>query len=134
MTVQLQLPFDRRKRKPRPALVLNANDLTNEIIQHFRKLGGWAVRVNTSGFYDPDKRFWRRGVTDPGTPDVIAVLNGKFFGIEVKTGSDRLRPDQVQTKDLIQNARGVFIVARTLEQFRDDLRLINYESGVDKHT
>lgn len=128
---QLALPFDRRKRKQRPALLLNANDLTAEVVQHIRKLGGWATRVNVSGFYDPEKGFWRRGVTDPGTPDVLAVLNGQFIGIDVKTGTDRLRLEQKQTSRLIQNAKGIFIVARTLEQFREDLRLFNYEPGVD---
>jgi len=90
---QLQLPFDKRKRKPRPALLLSANDLTTEIIQHFRRLGGWATRVNTSGFYDPKQGFWRKGATDPGTPDVLAVLDGQFFGVEIKVGADRLRSE-----------------------------------------
>lgn len=119
---QLALPFDRRKRKPRPALMLDANSLTVEVIQHIRKLGGWATRVNTSGFYDPKQGFWRKGVTDPGTPDILAVLDGQFYGVEIKVGADRLRPEQQLTKNLIQNANGVFLVANTLEQFRSELR------------
>lgn len=119
---QLQLPFDQRKRKPRPAVELSANDLTTEVIQHIRKLGGWATRVNTSGFFDPVAGFWRKGVTDPGTPDVIAVLQGQFYGIEVKAGNDRLRPAQEQTKKSINNAKGIFLVAKSLEKFREELR------------
>lgn len=121
---QLQLPFDNRKRKPRPAIDQDTNDLTRDIIQHIRKLGGWATRVNVSGFYDPEKGFWRKGVTDPGTPDVMAVVNGLFLGIEIKTGADRLRPQQTAAKTVIQRAGGVFLVAKDIEQFRNELRTI----------
>jgi len=113
---QLQLPFD---------------DLTREIIQHIRKLGGWGTRVNVSGFYDPDKGFWRKGVTDPGTPDVMAVVNGLFIGVEVKTGHDRLRPQQTTTKQAIEQAEGIFLVAKDIAQFRDDLRTILKNSRGD---
>ena len=128
---QLQLPFDNRKRKPRPTIDLGANDLTREIIQHIRKLGGWGTRVNVSGFYDPDKGFWRKGVTDPGTPDVMAVVNGLFIGVEVKTGHDRLRPQQTTTKQAIEQAEGIFLVAKDIAQFRDDLRTILKNSRGD---
>lgn len=119
---QLQIPFDKRKRKPRPVVSLDTSALTNEIIRHIRKLGGWAVRVNVSGFYDPGKGFWRKGVTDPGTPDIMAVVNGRFYGIEIKTGTDRLRPEQTLTKQAIEAAGGLYLIAHDLAQFRQELR------------
>lgn len=128
---QLLLPFDNRKRKPRPSVDLAANDLTREVIQHIRKLGGWATRVNVSGFYDPDKGFWRKGVTDPGTPDVMAVVNGLFIGVEVKVGADRLRPQQTTAKEAIQRAEGIFLVAKDIEGFRNDLRTTLKNLGGD---
>ena len=122
MSEQLQIPFDQRKRKPRPTVKLATNDLTREIIQHIRKLGGWATRVNVSGFYDPDKGFWRKGVTDPGTPDVMAAVNGRFYGIEIKNGTDALSKAQIATKQAIESAGGVFIIAHDIAQFREEFR------------
>jgi Holliday junction resolvase len=122
MSEQLQIPFDKRKRKPRPVVSLDTSALTNEIIRHIRKLGGWAVRVNVSGFYDPEKGFWRKGVTDPGTPDIMAVVNGRFYGIEIKTGTDRLRPEQTLTKQAIEGAGGVFLIAHDIAKFREEFR------------
>lgn len=122
MNDQLQIPFDRRHRKRRPVVVLTTNRLTTEIIAHIRKLGGWATRVNVSGFYDPEKEIWRKGVTDPGTPDILALVNGRFFGIEVKNGSDRLRPEQITTRQMIQSSGGLYLIAHNLAQFREDMR------------
>ncbi len=122
MSQQLQLPFDRRKRKQKPIVDLSTNALTIEVIRHIRKLGGWATRVNVSGFYDPDKGFWRKGTTDPGTPDVIAVINGHFYGIEVKNGTDYLSKAQIATKQAIEGTRGVFLIAHDITNFRDELR------------
>ncbi len=129
MSEQLQIPFDQRKRKPRPTVKLATNDLTREIIQHIRKLGGWATRVNVSGFYDPDKGFWRKGVTDPGTPDIIAALNGRFYGIEVKNGTDTLNEAQKATKRAIESAGCVFLIVNDIAQFREEFRAYILQHG-----
>ena len=122
MSEQLQIPFDKRKRKPRPPVDHSTNELTVEVIRHIRRLGGWATRINVSGFYDPDKGFWRKGVTDPGTPDVIAVLNGRFYGIEVKNGTDSLSEAQITTKKAIEGTGGIFLITHDIASFRDELR------------
>ncbi len=119
---QLQIAFDRRVRKPRPAVVHDTHTLTREIIVHVRKLGGWIVRVNVSGFYDPNRGIWRKGVTDPGCPDLLACLpGGLFLAVEVKTGTDRMSEQQVITRKVIEAAGGIYIEARHIEQFRHDL-------------
>lgn len=124
MLDQPQLPFDKRKRKPRPAVVLTSNQLTLEVISHIRKLGGWAARINVSGFYDVEKGYWRKGTTDPGTPVVLACLHGRFLGIEVKIGADQLGKYKVITKQAIEGTGGLYLIARNIAQFREDLREI----------
>lgn len=46
-----------------------------------------------------------------GSPDIIAILpNGRFLGIEIKAGADRLRPAQQAFRTKITEANGVFLV------------------------
>lgn len=48
----------------------------------------FAFKVNTTGIYDTRKKVFRT-IKNPyiwkGTPDILGVLKGRFFGIEVKT-------------------------------------------------
>jgi len=49
-----------------------------------------------------------------GCADVIAVIGGKFIGIEVKTPKGVLSADQILFQKRLENAGGVYIVARSI--------------------
>lgn len=51
----------------------------------------------------------------PGAPDIIAVVDGRFLGIEAKTKTGRLREDQKICRDAIEASGGTYIVARSVE-------------------
>ena len=50
-----------------------------------------------------------------GIPDRIAVKDGRFYGIEVKAPTGRMSPYQTEFKTRLEEAGGVYIEARSLE-------------------
>lgn len=57
-------------------------------------------------------RYWR---TQAGCPDILAWDNGKAYGIEVKSKTGRVRPEQELWLSRFRDEGGVGIVARSLE-------------------
>ena len=80
----------------------------------------WCERVN-SGAARIGGRFVRFGW--PGCPDVLGQLwDGRLLGVEVKSPTGRLRPEQAVFLDRVRVAGGVAFVARDL---RDVLRKLD---------
>ncbi|MDO9011201.1 MAG: VRR-NUC domain-containing protein [Gallionella sp.] len=70
----------------------------------------WCERMN-SGAAKIGNRFVRFGWT--GCPDVIGQLrDGRFIGVEVKSSTGKLRPEQVIFLERIRCAGGVAFMAR----------------------
>lgn len=46
-----------------------------------------------------------------GVPDIICCVNGYFFGIEVKAGTNKPTPLQVREIEAIRRSNGVAVVA-----------------------
>ena len=76
--------------------------------------GCFAFVCPTTGIWDAKRGFWRTS-SKRGVPDILACSNGKFIGIEVKTATGRLRPDQIAFKEALELAGGFFILARSVE-------------------
>ena len=94
-----------------------ANDLTKSVMRAIELFGGYAVRVQSQGQYDPRTREWRKGTTRQGTADIHAVIDGKHFSIEVKKGKDRLSQAQRKTADLVRGAGGTYLTVRDFDTF-----------------
>lgn len=89
------------------------NELTKAILKLLHLHGFMAWRNNT-GAFKADKRFIRFG--DKGSPDVMAIdKSGRFYGIEVKTGKDKLRPDQAAWHENLKAHNGISIIAATID-------------------
>ena len=72
----------------------------------------WCERMN-SGAAKVGNRFIRFGW--PGCPDVLGQLkDGRLLGVEVKSRTGRLRPEQSVFLDRIRGAGGVAFIARDL--------------------
>jgi hypothetical protein len=109
-----------------------ANGLTRCIID-FLKLSGWqAERINTTGRPIDRRQIvtnilgqqrqigsveWIRSGSTPGSADISATIRGRSVKIEVKIGSDRQSAAQIRYQQAIEKAGGVYIVARTFDQF-----------------
>lgn len=68
------------------------------------------------------------GYGSSGVPDIVACLNGRFVGIEVKADLSKRGPTELQKKNLrlIDEAGGVALVidAHNLDHLKDVLELI----------
>ena len=51
-----------------------------------------------------------------GAPDITACVDGRFVGIELKSGVGRLIQSQECERERIENADGGYVVARTLRE------------------
>jgi len=95
-----------------------ANELTKTIIwdmYHVRE--GVAYRINNGAVYDRKKGVYRKGVQRRGIPDIIGIINGRFFGIEVKIGKDRQSADQKEIEREIDDAGGVYFIAKSYDDY-----------------
>lgn len=51
----------------------------------------------------------------PGAPDIVAVIKGHFFGIEVKDAKSKQSEKQIQFMNKLRYAGGTYILARSLD-------------------
>lgn len=98
----------------------SANELTKSIVATIEVLGGMATRVNSTGLYDPSTKKFRKGATKKGTADIHAVFQGRHLSVEVKFGRDKMSPEQYEMAAKVTQAGGLYIVARSLDQFLSD--------------
>ena len=107
----------------------NANELTKSIIAYARVKDWFAERQSSEGRYRKGQEFTDvmgkkkeiGGMYIPGhgkgKADIKAVIKGRSIEIEVKHGRDKLRPDQIDYKERIEKAGGVYLVVKTWEDF-----------------
>jgi hypothetical protein len=106
-------PEPRPKRKKTPT-----NSLTAQIQNYVELRGGYAMRINVGGFYREDLGYIKSGST-VGVPDIIAVFEGLYVGIEIKTGTDRQSEEQKANQDRTRQAKGVYMIAQSFEGFKE---------------
>ncbi|MCR4307819.1 MAG: hypothetical protein NUV80_04600 [Candidatus Berkelbacteria bacterium] len=94
-----------------------ANELTNQVIDHIYRAGGYAWRATSVGVFDT-KRMHFRASAKKGVSDILACFKGRLFAIEIKIGTDRLSEEQRGFMKNIEHAGGVAIVAFDFEQFK----------------
>lgn len=70
------------------------------------------------------KHYGNRGVVHtryglaPGSADLVGLLNGRFFALEVKTPTGRLQPEQKLWMELVRRTGGFAAVARSVDEAR----------------
>lgn len=86
---------------------MTESDLTKKIIEAIRKRGGWAVKKHGS-------------IYSKGIPDVVACVEGKFIGLEVKLPErvHTLTALQAETLKSIRAAWGRTAVVTSVEEVR----------------
>jgi hypothetical protein len=116
----------------RPFKDASSNELTRAIVEFVRLTGHYADRINNTGIYDKRTGKWRKGGTRKGISDIIANKmiehQGRRFSImvaiEVKVGKDKMSEHQIKVQSEVQNSGGVYIIAKTWEQFYQDWQSI----------
>jgi len=98
------------------------NELTQNILETLFTYGIFAWRQNTTGVVNPKTASYR-SAPKVGIPDILAIMppDGRLLCVEVKTGKDRLRPEQTGFL-ATASAKGAYcIVAKDIDQFKQDL-------------
>ena len=86
-----------------------------------RRIFAWH---NNTGALKVDNRFVRFGKV--GSPDIIAVVRGQFWGIECKCGQDKLTSGQVEFSRRLLDAGGRFLLVwDTIDRLVEELDGIN---------
>jgi Holliday junction resolvase len=83
------------------------------IIKYLKENKIWHFRYNASVTY--------------GMPDIIAIYNGYFVGIEVKTTTGRSTELQQRMKDSIEKAGGYHVFATSVDDVYALIRRIEKE-------
>ena len=102
-----------------------SNGLTSCICQYIKLQGGFAVRINSQGQYDPRLGKWRHSGQRRGLPDIQAVFNGQPIFIEVKIKKDKLSEYQIKVRDELTGSGALYFVARNFTDFKlwfDDIK------------
>ena len=92
-------------------------ELTNQVIDHIYRFGGYAWRASSVGVFDT-KQMHFRAAAKKGVSDVLAVYKGRLIAVEIKIGTDKLSDEQNGFMRNIEHAGGVAIIAIDFEQFR----------------
>jgi hypothetical protein len=121
-----------KKKKSSPA-----NQLTSDIMDYLLEKNCAAARINTTGIYDEKLGRYRKSGSTNGVEDVTCTypldVKGTTIGltiaIEIKIGKDKMSDDQKKRKQRIELAGGIYIVAKEMEQFKDELEknIIKYQ-------
>lgn len=84
--------------------------------------GGFCERVHCMGIPKPTGtpglyRLRPNTVMHKGTSDLHCIIEGMAVKIEIKIGSDRLSKEQMEYRDKVEAARGIYMIARTFDDF-----------------
>lgn len=93
-------------------------DLVNACLEILALKGIFSWRNNTgafSGEYKGKKRFVRFG--EVGSPDIIAVYDGQFIGVECKVGKNTQSEKQKEFQNKLEEAGGLYWLVYTPEEF-----------------
>ncbi|MFQ5445181.1 MAG: VRR-NUC domain-containing protein [Nitrospinales bacterium] len=95
--------------------------IQHQILSYLGHIGVFCYRSNTGGARLPGKggrpQFVRFGVR--GHPDIVAVYDGKYVGIEVKSEKGRQTKYQRWFQEDLEEAGGVYLLARSVEDIEE---------------
>ena len=102
-----------------------ANGLTRCIIDFITLHGGHAERISITGKANEIRNNcgrvvgvkWTKSHMTIGTADISATIGGRSVKIEVKIGTDRQSEAQKKYQQQIEQAGGLYYVARNFEDF-----------------
>jgi len=104
----------------------STNNLTQQCIKILWAKGWQVWRNNNAGVYDPTKNVFRANSTVKGISDIIGFnkKNGRFIAVEIKTGRDKLSPEQKLFLDYVNKSGGIGWEIRSLDELIEKLKNI----------
>jgi len=87
--------------------------LTARRIFHYRQNSGAYEKSYTAKNGSVRKGFIAYGT--PGAPDILAVIKGKYVGIEIKDTKGTQSEDQVKFQEALEKAGGTYLLIRSID-------------------
>jgi hypothetical protein len=100
--------------KQNTASWLMCSEYTGRLIDTRQPFTDVADRTRTIG-----EKKWIKGTGTNGTADISAIINGRSVKIEAKYNRDRQSEAQRIYQSQVQQAGGIYFIARTFEMFFD---------------
>jgi penicillin-binding protein-related factor A (putative recombinase) len=87
--------------------------LTAKRIFHYRQNTGSYERSYTTKNGVAKKSYIAYGT--PGATDILAVIKGKYVGIEIKDTKGKQSEDQVKFQEALEKAGGTYLLIRNID-------------------
>jgi hypothetical protein len=94
-----------------------ANGITKAILGYLALNRVYCSRIQSQGQFNPKLKRWTKGTTRKGIGDIIAIVNGYAWMIEVKAGKDKQSPEQIQTQKDVNASGGWYSIVRSFNEF-----------------
>ncbi|MGC6429850.1 MAG: hypothetical protein ACON5F_02295 [Jejuia sp.] len=127
----------------------SANGLTRCIIDFLNHKGQQAERINNTGRQIDRRKTvtdvlgrqrtvgsteWIKGTGQNGTADISSTIDSKSIKIEIKIGKDRQSNSQKEYQRQVEQAGGIYIIARTFQGFYEWYNeFINSKDKIKRH-
>ncbi len=99
--------------------------LTADIMDYCKTINAQPYRINSQGQFDPRTKKWRMSGMKRGQPDLTIIYLGRFIGCEIKASkNDKVSGFQQARHNEIIASGGFIIIARTIEQFKEEFQNI----------
>ena len=89
-------------------------------LQLLEAMGVFHYRQNSGAFKAAHGSFIRFG--SPGAPDIVAVIKGRYIGIEIKDLKAKQNENQLIFQGRLEKAGGVYIVIRNIDELINFLK------------
>lgn len=98
--------------------------IENDILKWLNyQLGAFAIKVNTTGFFDPKRKVFRKNHSAfliPGTPDIFCVYTVIEIPVavflEVKSSTGRQSESQKHFEILVKHHGGFYFIVRSIDE------------------
>jgi hypothetical protein len=83
----------------------------------------FCYKNNTTGIYKKSTNSYIPSQS-VGCPDITAIINGKYIGIEVKRPGGKVSPEQLKFGEYIKEAGGEYWVVYSVEDCEEQIKKI----------
>jgi hypothetical protein len=104
---------------------MRENEIELGILVYLRSVGVFCFKVPTTGFYDTNRKAFRKQENPfvlNGVSDILGIRDGRFIAIEVKTKTGVVSEEQEAFIKKIKEMGGMAGVARNIDDVREILK------------
>jgi hypothetical protein len=98
--------------------------IQSSVLKYLHEQGVFCWRQNNLAIFDPKMNGYREHNGLKGVPDILAVINGRFVGFEIKTPRGRQSADQLFFQKRLERHKGKYFIIRSLDEAKEALATI----------